>query len=278
MLQKILLFLTTSFLCSIGAVAQDVQVDVQNLLYDQNGNIVEFGQIQLTFNPDILPVDIIIEPTSCTGPNGGEGDVDEIVWTFNPGTGVCFGEDATQYCFRVVTNVGTPEECSIDFCVTILLCRLKEWKEGQYIRTCLHNPSPNDEHPTFSKTNPNNQNQEQITAKAKEKNNGITETTIEEIEWSDESSVWETFTLHKAYPNPFNNQVNIELESAQTEKATVRLLDLMGKDVHHEVIELQQGDNKWTLTPQQNLPSGTYLLHIYRHDGQLITAKLIKVE
>ena len=272
MLKKILSTISTTFLLSTMILAQDVQVDVQNLLYDQNGNIIEFGEIIMTFNPNVLPVYIIQEATSCSSEISY--DQQSVVYTFSPGIGVCFGEEATEFCFTIITSMGTPEECSIHFCATILACRLEEWKEGQYVRVC---PSiANDEHRIFKKTNQNNQNAEPLTIKSEENKTDLLEVIVEDV--VDRTSIPKKFILQKAYPNPFNNQISLELNSDQTEKAVVRLLDLTGKEVHYEIINIESGDNKLTLIPKQNLPVGTYLLHILREDGQLITTKLIKAE
>jgi hypothetical protein len=63
------------------------------------------------------------------------------------------------------------------------------------------------------------------------------------------------------YPNPFTNSINVPLASPG--RAIATLSDLLGHEVHRQVLIAETPGSSVTLTPAQNLPSGIYLLQLY---------------
>ena len=101
-------------------------------------------------------------------------------------------------------------------------------------------------------------------------NNGCN--SVEEIEVACETFSTELFLTNDVniYPNPFRNQLNIQLpEFAGTSK--VSLLDVSGR-----VIVQKEVTNSGMLSGLDELAKGLYFVKITSEDGQSITQKLIK--
>ncbi|MFA6059625.1 MAG: T9SS type A sorting domain-containing protein [Taibaiella sp.] len=75
------------------------------------------------------------------------------------------------------------------------------------------------------------------------------------------------------YPNPFNDQIDVECKSLLSENCTFRLVNVVGIDIFsvHTAIR----DGKVNLSFPQ-LPSGMYTLMIQSPDGHLLNKKMIK--
>jgi hypothetical protein len=69
-----------------------------------------------------------------------------------------------------------------------------------------------------------------------------------------------------AYPNPFTNFLTVSLSTEAP--ATVTLTDLLGREVHWQVLIPEAAGTAVTLTPAHNLPSGAYLLRV--HQGNTV--------
>ncbi|GEM_PF-2556016 len=74
------------------------------------------------------------------------------------------------------------------------------------------------------------------------------------------------FALEQNYPNPFNPSTTIEYSIATRSKVTIRVMNLLGEEVHAPLVEEVQGEGKYKIdfSDADNLPSGTY---IYRMDA-----------
>ncbi len=64
------------------------------------------------------------------------------------------------------------------------------------------------------------------------------------------------------YPNPFNNNFNVQFEARVAETATLQLIDLTGKQMHEESVQLAAGINDISLCCMEKLPAGVYFLRI----------------
>ncbi|MEZ4994448.1 MAG: T9SS type A sorting domain-containing protein [Saprospiraceae bacterium] len=75
----------------------------------------------------------------------------------------------------------------------------------------------------------------------------------------------ETF---KAYPNPFNRTLNIEINSRESRPVVIQLTDLLGKTVYRRSNELvEAGTTQISLNILADLPEGVYTLRINGEDG-----------
>lgn len=74
------------------------------------------------------------------------------------------------------------------------------------------------------------------------------------------------FALEQNYPNPFNPSTSIEYSVGVRSKVTIRVMNLLGEEVHAPLVDEVQGPSTYKIdfTDADNLPSGTY---IYRMDA-----------
>ena len=79
----------------------------------------------------------------------------------------------------------------------------------------------------------------------------------------------------EATPNPFNDQLRINVETAIQENATICIKDVSGKKIQQKESLLRKGSNVILLTDLNYIPSGVYLLTITT-DSQRQTVKVIR--
>jgi GH18 family chitinase len=83
------------------------------------------------------------------------------------------------------------------------------------------------------------------------------------------ASVPRTPELNQNYPNPFNGQTRISYSVAAAGRYTLRLYDLLGRQVEQLVNAEHQPGNYQVSCSSQSLPSGVY---VYRLSGEGVTA------
>lgn len=65
------------------------------------------------------------------------------------------------------------------------------------------------------------------------------------------------------YPNPANDNINVEMRTKHPTKTRVELLDLTGKVLHSEIVFLSKGTNRHQLVlKDRGLSSGTYFIRV----------------
>ncbi len=64
------------------------------------------------------------------------------------------------------------------------------------------------------------------------------------------------------YPNPFNNNLNAQFISEIAESATMQLIDVTGKVMQEETVQLIKGSNDFKLCCIEKLNAGIYFLRI----------------
>ncbi|BDS13854.1 S8 family serine peptidase [Aureispira anguillae] len=82
-------------------------------------------------------------------------------------------------------------------------------------------------------------------------------------------------TTLNVYPNPFNHQLTVNLNSATTQEAVIVLQTITGQEIINITKALEIGDNHLEL-PSNRLPQGMYLVNVYLADGTLLTKKVIR--
>ena len=78
----------------------------------------------------------------------------------------------------------------------------------------------------------------------------------------------------KAFPNPFSNQLNLDLNVAQSQNATVLLVDMLGKMVFSTTKNLNEGQQNITIDVE-NIPNGAYTYMVKMADG-ILTGRVVK--
>ncbi len=79
----------------------------------------------------------------------------------------------------------------------------------------------------------------------------------------------------QAYPNPFQQQLDVRLATTQTGPATVRLTDALGHVVAQRTLEVTAGSLLLVLDELQSLPTGLYLLDL-QQAGQHRTLRVVR--
>ncbi len=70
----------------------------------------------------------------------------------------------------------------------------------------------------------------------------------------------------KLGPNPFNQMININIESIDAAPVSIVLFDVTGKTQLQKNTDVSQGSNSLSLDGLDKLPAGTYFLRITQHD------------
>ena len=85
----------------------------------------------------------------------------------------------------------------------------------------------------------------------------------------------ENISIH-AFPNPFLERININIQSVVPEKAKITLLDNLGKTLFENIENLQTGNNDFHIQlPDYQSLVGLKFLKI-EINGQVITKKLVQ--
>lgn len=79
------------------------------------------------------------------------------------------------------------------------------------------------------------------------------------------------------YPNPFVNQVQVDINSETNQKVIMHFTDISGRKLLQKTWTVTKGSNSIALPQVQQLPAGVYMLSINTEDGSsLYKTKLIK--
>jgi hypothetical protein len=81
----------------------------------------------------------------------------------------------------------------------------------------------------------------------------------------------EAFTDMQVYPNPANDQINVEVRSATTGNVHVELVNMLG-----QMINTVKTDNNKASFSISNLPAGFYMVECYQDGIKVGTAKFVK--
>ena len=78
------------------------------------------------------------------------------------------------------------------------------------------------------------------------------------------------------YPNPFNDELQVEFTSSFVEKIEMRLLDQEGKTLKKNNRTIPSGFSKIIWRDLKALPSGSYILHVVKASGEKISIPVVK--
>lgn len=80
----------------------------------------------------------------------------------------------------------------------------------------------------------------------------------------------------KIFPNPFSQQINIEINCPKNEPLNIRLLDLNGRIIFSQKYDAVKGENKITVSPNlQNTAAANYMLEISGVGGLYLAEILV---
>ncbi len=78
----------------------------------------------------------------------------------------------------------------------------------------------------------------------------------------------------KIYPNPFDKNLILELDSEQNEKTIIQIFNLLGQSVFEQSVDISLGKNTFDL-PLEKLNAGTYFIQLQLEEGNVMM-KVIK--
>lgn len=78
------------------------------------------------------------------------------------------------------------------------------------------------------------------------------------------------------YPNPFVNNIKVQMQSEKEENAMVRLINQAGQLVYKKMVNLQSGDNVIVLSEIEPLAKGMYKLELISESGNVVQQKVMK--
>jgi hypothetical protein len=78
------------------------------------------------------------------------------------------------------------------------------------------------------------------------------------------------------YPNPFNDELQVEFTSSSVEKIEMRLLDQEGKTLKKNNRTIPSGFSKIIWGNLKALPAGSYILHVVKATGEKISIPVVK--
>lgn len=78
----------------------------------------------------------------------------------------------------------------------------------------------------------------------------------------------------KIYPNPFDKNLMVELESEQNEKAMIQVFNLLGQSVFEKNVNISLGKNTFEL-PLEKMNAGTYFIQLQLEKGNVMM-KVVK--
>ncbi len=254
----ILLALTLSFQSLSTTFAQDaLTVSVNHLIVYLNGTISP-GSITVTANNLTAGDDVYVELlTSCYAGKNRHLTPGSNSYTTPPAYhSGCIG----QYCFRATYNGGTfgdpSDDCVIEFCETIQYCEERISPENPYSTYiyCYGFVSGNikdDPGDPSLKSQPFEDDLQMATA---------------------------NMSLHsiRLVPNPFDEELTIELKAARPGELEAVLLNTLGQQVMRQKLNMHTGFNEFKLTTGDALPTGSYVLILKDRSGILRVVRLIR--
>ena len=77
------------------------------------------------------------------------------------------------------------------------------------------------------------------------------------------------------YPNPFTNNIKLQVHSAKEENSTIRFINMNGQEILKRNVTIQPGDNIVIVKDLETIVAGLYVMEFRTGDG-VITQKIIK--
>lgn len=81
----------------------------------------------------------------------------------------------------------------------------------------------------------------------------------------------------EVFPNPFENNITLMINSNLNSNATINIIDIQGKIVHRVALQLLPGFNNYVINDLAELPNGTYIIQV-NTNGNTQTIKVNKLK
>ena len=81
----------------------------------------------------------------------------------------------------------------------------------------------------------------------------------------------------EVFPNPFENSLNLVIDSEVNINAQIEITDAQGKMVYQNSIHLTPGFNSYSMNDLSALPIGTYIIQV-NNNGNIQTLKINKLK
>lgn len=85
-------------------------------------------------------------------------------------------------------------------------------------------------------------------------------------------------TVLSVTPNPFENTLRVQVNSDKVLPATIRIVDLTGREMYRLKNVLSAGNNNILVQPSNSLASGVYVLQLIAGDEVILNQKIQKVK
>ena len=254
----IALFLALNF---TFAQVNDIEVIVTNIIEDLGGT-VHNGNIRIEKGyQGTLVIDVFPPNSNC--------EVGTI--TLGPGVGAhncaVFFEPifcAGVWCF-VFSNPADPS-CEIKHCVNVAVCKEVKVSKGffQWIELeCESIVSP-----------PNDILGENLVSNSA---NSLARSDQQDKEVSSEEKEL-SITVNKVFPNPFNGEFTLDLESTKKDKIAIEVIDILGKSVFLQTSEVEVGKNAINVALDSKVSGGNYFLKVSDSLGNTYSKKIIYIK
>ena len=79
----------------------------------------------------------------------------------------------------------------------------------------------------------------------------------------------------KVFPNPFNQNLNIAVNSLRETSAMIQIFDITGKNIYQETRKIYKGKNLLKINIYKKIPDGIYQLHLVDSDGNRSVRKIV---
>lgn len=81
---------------------------------------------------------------------------------------------------------------------------------------------------------------------------------------------------HRVWPNPFDNQLQVQVQLSKSETLQLELLDIHGKRILFQQVEAKAGSETIYLQTPNSLPAGIYLLKLQTENGDVFVERLMR--
>lgn len=86
-----------------------------------------------------------------------------------------------------------------------------------------------------------------------------------------------TIATATTFPNPFVNQVQVDIKAERSNNAVLTIYEVSGKKLLQKTLTLVKGNNSFTILQVQQLAAGVYVLNICNEEGAVIyKTKIVK--
>lgn len=83
--------------------------------------------------------------------------------------------------------------------------------------------------------------------------------------------------VQSIYPNPFTEQINIEIQSAQKDNLLIEIYNVLNERIYQAEHIVDSAKNLIQITPDKNLPDGIYQINVKDSSGKQSSHKIVHI-